>query len=172
MNPKKHAFYQIFFVLSLAIAVVFFISSVGCGDDDDDDDDNGGSIFDNGDDDDDKPRDVPLSDLTTFIEQLRAQRAEVSTGDEILQPFFSPTAQILTVDGDDVQVFEYATEKKAEDEALLVAPDGSSIGLHLVSWIGPPHFYKKDKLIILYVGSDTKVINTLEKVLGKQFAGR
>jgi hypothetical protein len=41
----------------------------------------------------------------------------------------------------------------------------------MVSWMDTPHFYKTGKIIVLYVGSDTTVLELLEGVLGPQFAG-
>lgn len=157
--------------LILITAILFTVFMVSCGNDNDEDD-NSGKVVNNENGDNDELRRDEISDLEDFIEQLRGTRAEVSLSDKINQPFFFVEGQILTIDDGNVQVFEYTTEKTTEDEALLVSPDGSSIGQHLVNWIAPPHFYKKNKLIVLYVGSDTKLINTLEEVLGKQFAGR
>ena len=157
--------------LALMTAVLFAVFIMSC-DNDNGESDNGGKVVNNEDGNNDEFRRDEMSDLEDFIEELRGRGAEVNHSDKINQPFFSVEGQILTIDGADVQVFEYTTEKTAEDEALQVAPDGSSIGKHLVNWVAPPHFYKKNKLIALYVGSDVKLINILEKVLGKQFAGR
>ena len=41
----------------------------------------------------------------------------------------------------------------------------------MASWIGPPHFYLAERLIVLYIGEDQSVIELLETVLGPQFAG-
>ncbi len=79
---------------------------------------------------------------------------------------------VITVNGSNVQVFEYATADEADAEAALVSPDGSSIGTTMASWVAPPHFYKAEKLIVLYVGESEAIIDILESVLGPQFAGR
>ncbi len=76
------------------------------------------------------------------------------------------------MNGSDVQVFEYAAADAADTEATLVSSDGSSVGTSMISWIAPPHFYKAEKLIVLYVGESEPVIGALESVLGPQFAGR
>jgi hypothetical protein len=39
-------------------------------------------------------------------------------------------------------------------------------------WLSTPHFYKADKLIVLYVGEDAGITDTLSDVLGPQIAGR
>ena len=90
---------------------------------------------------------------------------------QIDQPFFSVPGQVITVNGESVQVFEYADAAQADDEASQVAPDGSSIGTTMATWIGPPHFYRADRLIVLYVGDDQSIMELLETVLGSQFAG-
>ncbi len=116
--------------------------------------------------------DGPVTDYVSLIDNLRAAGATVEPAGELSQPFFSVKGQVITVNNGDVQVFEYADAATAETEAALVSPDGSSIGTYMVSWVAPPHFYKEGKLIVLYVGDDTAVLNVLEAVLGSQFAGR
>jgi hypothetical protein len=114
----------------------------------------------------------PVVDYVSLVDALRAASASVEPADKITQEFFSPTGQIIKVNGADVQVFEYPDEAAAEAEAAQVAPDGGSIGTTMVMWMDAPHFYKTGKLIVLYVGSDTAITGLLEPVLGQQFAGR
>ena len=44
-------------------------------------------------------------------------------------------------------------------------PDGSSIGTSMVSWVATPHFWSLEKLIVLYVGENEDIIDSLEYVL-------
>ncbi len=114
----------------------------------------------------------PTSDYVSLIDNLRAAGATVEPAGEVVnQPFFSVTGNIITVNGGDVQVFEYADAAAADTEAALVSPDGYSVGLSMISWVATPHFYQADRLIVLYVGDSTDVINVLEAELGQQFAG-
>ena len=53
-----------------------------------------------------------------------------------------------------------------------MSPDGSSIGISMPFWVDDPHFYYKEKIIMLYVGDDPAIEELLESVLGRQFAGR
>ena len=112
-----------------------------------------------------------VEDLAGLIAALQATGATVETGDPISQPFFTPEGNILKVNGADVQVFEYENAEAMESEASQVSSDGGSIGTSMVSWMGTPHFYKTGKIIALYVGSDTAVLELLEGALGPQFAG-
>jgi hypothetical protein len=114
----------------------------------------------------------PVTDYVSLVDNLRASGATVEPAGEISQPFFSVKGNSVTVDGENVQAFEYADAATAEAEAALISPDGSSIGTTMVSWVAAPHFYKTDKLIVLYVGDNAAVISVLEELLGTQFAGR
>jgi hypothetical protein len=113
------------------------------------------------------------TDFKGLLKSLRASGARVRhEGNEVEQPFFSVAGKMISVGGADVQVFEYATAADAAREAAPVSPDGSSVGGSKPMWIGDPHFFRSGRLIVLYVGDDAKVLRTLTRVLGKQFAGR
>jgi len=113
-----------------------------------------------------------VSDYVSLIDNLRAAGATVGPAGDVTQPFFSVKGYVIKVNGEDVQVFEYSDEAAVEAEAELVSPDGSSIGTSMVSWIAPPHFYKAGRIIVLYVGENPAITETLEIALGKQFAGQ
>ena len=83
----------------------------------------------------------------------------------IAQPFFSATGQILRVNGEDVQAFEYATEADARAEAARVSPDGFTIGTTMVSWVVTPHFFLAGSVIALYVGDNQAVLEPLRAVM-------
>ncbi len=114
----------------------------------------------------------PVTDYVSLVDNLRAAGATVDPAGTVSQPFFVPVGQLLTVNGEDVQAFEFASTEEAATAASTVSADGSSIGTSMVSWVGPPHFYQGGKLIAIYVGSDSGVINILKEAMGSQFAGR
>jgi hypothetical protein len=103
---------------------------------------------------------------------LEAAGATVETGESVSQAFFMPDGSIIKVNGATVQVFEYESPGKIENEASQVSSDGGSIGTSMVALIDAPHFYKVGGIIVLYVGSDAPVLDLLEGELGSQFAGR
>jgi len=111
-------------------------------------------------------------DYVSLIDNLRVNNATVIPEGEIEQPFFSVTGFSIQVNGSSVQVFEYNTAEDAEADASLVSSDGSSIGTSMPFWVDDPHFYYKEKIIVLYVGDDPAIEELLESVLGSQFAGR
>jgi len=93
-------------------------------------------------------------------------------GEAVEQPFFSVAGRFLAVNGEDVQVFEYADAEAARAEAATVSPDGGTIGTAKPFWAAPPHFYRRDRVIVLYTGDAGRVRTPLEAVMGPQFAGR
>ncbi len=124
-----------------------------------------------------------VTDYISLIDNVReAGTTVVDTGEVIQQPCFSVDARVVTVNGSDVQVFEYEDAAAADTEAALISPHGFSIKIPInndeqifkicsYGWIAPPHFYKASNLIVLYVGENQTVIDVLESVLGPQFAG-
>ena len=111
-------------------------------------------------------------DLTRLVDSLRANGAKVELGGEVSQPFFSVKGKSLKVNGSDIQVFEYPDARTAQGQASLVSADGSEVGRSKIGWVAPPHFYKADRIIVLYLGDNQEVIKSLDAVLGKQFAGK
>jgi hypothetical protein len=114
----------------------------------------------------------PVKDYVSLIDHLRAAGATVVPKGSVTQPFFSVTGQVITVNGEQVQIYEYANEVDANAEAARISADGGTIGNTMVDWIAPPHFYNKGQLIVLYVGTNTSVMHILEMALGSQVAGR
>jgi hypothetical protein len=110
--------------------------------------------------------------VRNVVEALRAAGANVKTGERVEQPFFKVPATAIDVEGEGVQVFAYPSAASAQAQAALVSRDGSKVGQSTPFWIGPPHFYRKANLLVLYLGEDAKVLARLESILGKQFAGR
>jgi len=79
---------------------------------------------------------------------------------------------MIKVHGEDVQVFQYADAAAVEAEAAPIARDGMTVGTKKIFWVGAPHFFKKEKLLVLYVGDNPKVLKALAALLGRQFAGQ
>ncbi|MBI2753011.1 MAG: hypothetical protein HYX46_05800 [Betaproteobacteria bacterium] len=93
-------------------------------------------------------------------------------GEQVVQPFFSVKGRVIRVIGEDVQVFQYRNAAQSDAQAALISSDGMTIGSAKVHWLGPPHFFRIDRLIVLYIGQDDQVLRALEATLGRQFAGQ
>lgn len=120
--------------------------------------------------------------MNEFITKLKAAGATVVPGTKLNQPFMAVVGNTLTVNGEQVQVYEYASASGADRQAAGISPDGTSFttssssgvptGASQVDWIKSPHLYKAGKLIVIYVGTTASVLHLLDGVLGKQFAGK
>ena len=138
------------------IALLFFVGTAGCGG-------SSAPLASHG---------GPVKDYVSLIDHLRAGGATVVPAGSVAQPFFSVPGQLITVNGQQVQVYEYANDDSANADAARISPDGSTVGNTSVDWVAPPHFYKKSRLIVLYVGTNSSVMHILETALGPQFGGR
>jgi hypothetical protein len=113
-----------------------------------------------------------VKDHVTLVDHLRVAGAKVEPAGEAIQPFFSVKGTVLKVDGADVQVFEYDAPGAAEAEARKVSPDGSEVGTSHVGWVAPPHFFRKGRIVVVYIGDDPNLLRLLQGALGPQFAGK
>lgn len=112
--------------------------------------------------------------MDRLVEELRQQGVTVSSrGAEPRDafPFFSVQATRLIINGDDVHIFEFTTETIATSAASTVAAAGTPIGTTQVTWISPPHFYRRTRFIALYLGGAGETVRALDAVFGKPFAG-
>ena len=112
------------------------------------------------------------NEYSRLIGKLRAHGASVRfTREKVRQPFFSVSGRIMKVNNEGIQVFEYSNPATTESQAKRVSPDGKTIGNSKPSWMSTPHFFKSQKLIVLYVGDDQTILRVLQTELGTQFAG-
>jgi hypothetical protein len=116
--------------------------------------------------------DNSINSFDNLVNRLKSEGFKVEPSGEIFQDFFSVKGKIIKVNDEDIQVFEYDSKSKADEEIKLVSPDGSSIGTFMVSWISTPHFYRTNTMIILYIGDNDKITSFLNDVINPQFAGR
>lgn len=73
--------------------------------------------------------------------------------------------------GETYRFFRYQTIEEAKADSAKVSPDGKSIAGTRIHWEGPVHFYYKLRRIVIYVGSNPKMLDSIEQVFGPQVAG-
>jgi hypothetical protein len=93
----------------------------------------------------------------------------------------SAESNIISVNGERLEVYEYLSVEAMETEAGYVDPDGLSFRfpenedgearLVSVQWESCPHFFKRDLIIVQYVGHDEGILNFLGENFGQRFAG-
>lgn len=76
---------------------------------------------------------------------------------------------------ENISVYLYESNEKMEKDASYIDKSGFSYtnGKYSaeISWASYPHFFKKDNIIVLYVGEDLEIINALKEIVGLKFAG-
>jgi hypothetical protein len=110
------------------------------------------------------------TDVAELKAALSAAGATVQMGDKVEQPFFEVQGQELKVNGQTVQVFEWADEASRQAVSGTITPEGQ-FGAAMIEWVGTPHFWASGKLIALYVGDDASVVSLLTSALGAPIAG-
>jgi hypothetical protein len=109
-----------------------------------------------------------------IADQLRVHglTVNVSAQESFAHPMFpAATAYQISVNGQTVQAYEYATEQAAQADAGSISPDGGTVGNVNVSWVGQPHFYRKGNVTLLYLGNNPTILEALDDAAGPQFAG-
>ena len=78
---------------------------------------------------------------------------------------------LLCVGREEVRVYLFPTEQARAAAAGTIDPkDPSHIGTSIVEWSGNPRFWARDRVIVLYVGSDAATEGLLTSVIGPPFA--
>ena len=65
-----------------------------------------------------------------------------------------------------ISVFVYENRALMEKNSEDVSNNSGFYG-----WISDPHFYKKENIIVLYVGKNVEIINNLNQTIGEQLVG-
>jgi hypothetical protein len=119
-----------------------------------------------------------VRDHVSFVDQLRSRGLTVDIAGVVAQPFLAPDSGTrLKLSGAgfvqpaEVQSFDYATASAARADAAGIGPDGNPPKM-MITWTAPPHFYLKERVLVLYVGSDPTLRPILDDLLGPQFAGK
>jgi hypothetical protein len=113
--------------------------------------------------------DTSISSRAGLIAALEESGATVAEGGRIQDPFFDVEAQILTVNGAEVQVYEFPDEAGRQAAQETINATGNIIGSITVDWMEEPHFFGAGRLIALYVGDDQEIIDLLASHLGQPF---
>ncbi len=114
---------------------------------------------------------APVHDYASLIETLQTYDVLVELVEDLEDSSFSVPGKVISLDGEQVQVFEFSSATEAQNASLIVSKDGTEIGNSVIRWMDTPHFYTQDRLIVLYVGHSPDTLDLLENLLGPQFAG-
>ena len=115
-----------------------------------------------------------VRDASSLMAKLQAEGAQVTLAGKITHPFLAVPGRIITVNDQEVETFQYANAQALVADTANIGPDGciGTVGGGMLdAWTAPPHLYKSEGLLVIYLGSDAKILQLLTGALGKQFAG-
>jgi|SRR3989344_7810231 len=108
----------------------------------------------------------------TFFNKLAKYDSNIMVENDTREIFFKVPAKVIKIGEDKIQVYEYPSAEEMEKEASRISSEGYQVKNVIINWINPPHFYKKDKTLILYLGENRSIMGNLEKIVGKEFIGK
>jgi hypothetical protein len=114
-----------------------------------------------------------VTDYSSLVDAIKSRGVLVEVRETIPaeSSSFSVPIQVISIGGEDIQIYEFPSEPDAQAASLIVSEDGTEIGTSIITWMSTPHFYTTGKLIVQYVGQNPEIMNLLESFLGQQFAG-
>ena len=116
---------------------------------------------------------APLTSVDGLVQQLQGLGADVTYDtDPLEEGLFGTAAHVLRVDGHEVRAFVYDSVEDLKADAARISPDAGMLGDTPVRWMEAPRFYARGSVMVLYVGVEERVIETLETLLGQPFAGQ
>ena len=123
-------------------------------------------------------RNGDLMNYVTFLELVSDSGFIYEEGGEIGFPDSHLSVSCKTImmgNNEIISVYEYPTEEEMENDSKYIDISGSSFHFPnkdtKVSWPSYPHFFKKELLIVNYVGESAEILSFLKKTLGGPFAG-
>ena len=119
-------------------------------------------------------RNSPEYDLAQFTSDLREKEIALELTADANSLILGRVGTVVSWGDIQIGAFEYPDRPAAEAAAALIADDGSSVeGITEgpISWPATPHFFRKGRLLVLYVGDNRPTADLLKVVLGPQIAG-
>jgi hypothetical protein len=101
-----------------------------------------------------------------LVGSLEDDGRDVSVIGDVNQPFIPVTGQLMQVNGQEVQVFEFSTQQERQQISDLLRREGFTIE-GIAPGVQDPYIWDQGRLLVIYVGQDQETINTLNNFLGE-----
>jgi hypothetical protein len=70
----------------------------------------------------------------------------------------------------EIQVYDYRDPAMTTSDVARIGP-GGQVAAMLVEWPAPPYFFRSGSVLVIYVGSEQRIVDLLSDMLGPPFAG-
>ena len=105
-----------------------------------------------------------FNELVTELKN-RGYTIEINDNENSMLP--GAESKVLAIHQNEViSVFIYENRELMEKNSEDVSNNSGFYG-----WISEPHFYKKENIIVLYVGENVEIVNNLNQIIGVQIVG-
>jgi hypothetical protein len=112
-----------------------------------------------------------LTGVEGLVADLAATSAPVRQADTFAPAPLPGQGVLLCVGHEEVRVYAFATEQARLAAAGSIDPtDPSHVGTSIVEWTGNPRFWQRDRILVLYLGTDASTDALLTSVMGPPFA--
>jgi hypothetical protein len=115
--------------------------------------------------------------VESFVTDLASAGLSVRVASSFTTAPLGGTGTLVCAGPEPIQLYEFASEAARSVAAARINPrdpseiDNPAAGrMSEVDWIGQPHFWQRDQLIILSVGGSRELIASLTTILGQPFA--
>ncbi len=106
-----------------------------------------------------------------FIKFIEKSGYKITTSKQDGNAILTGSLTIVNINGNTIGIYEYKSSEDMEQEAKTIRADGSMIGNTIYDWKSKPHFYKRENIIVSYIGENKEILEIIEKFMGQQFAG-
>jgi hypothetical protein len=100
-----------------------------------------------------------------FLQQLKNSSSTPMAVAKIKRHPFTVYGTLVTLNGDNIQVFEYPEHDTAMTEASLLTQEYISSS-RSIAWKNNMHVYVNDKLVVFYMGNKDFIMNPLRQNAG------
>lgn len=120
--------------------------------------------------------DGSVNDYTSLVSHLQATGAMVIPQPAPQTKFWgNATAYTVLLNGERVDVYQFNTTLDATSAAGQMSADGSQqrtgpFSMAEIDWVAPPHFFRANRVIAIYIGRSEAALTPLHQVMGAPFA--
>lgn len=117
-----------------------------------------------------------VNDYATLVSHLQARGALVIPQPAPQTKFWdNATAYTILLNGEPVDVYQFNSTFDATVAAGQMSADGSQqrtgpFSMAEIDWIAPPHFFRVNRVIAMYIGRSDAALIPLRQVMGAPFA--
>lgn len=102
-----------------------------------------------------------------LITTLQAEGVVAQDGGPFSDYLFDGGGQLLLVNGQQVQVWEFATIEDADTAREFIS--GTESPLATIRFFQSPRFFQAGTMLVLFVNTDPAILNMLTRILGEPF---